>query len=192
MNAINAVGAADLTAAGTATFTVTVDTIGPVADVTSNFVGAGTDGTATRTTDGVDPTWGTLTIDSSAEVGQYVKMVADEADDKLYIAYYDFTNANLKLARLDWDGTGTPGGIAISTIDSNQSAGTWTNIAMVTNSSLTGQGTAQPVITYYADSYNGTKSPIRMAFPHFNAASETGMERPRTTMKGSIPAIGRS
>jgi hypothetical protein len=131
------------------------------------FNATGTAATENLTNTGA--TWNIATIDSSADVGQYVKMVA--SGGKLYIAYYDFTNANLKMARVAWSGTGAPSGIAISTIDSYQSAGSWTNIAMVTNSALTGQATAQPVIAYYADSYNGTKSPVRLAFPRFDATS---------------------
>jgi hypothetical protein len=115
-------------------------------------------------------TWATMSIDATADVGQYVKMVA--SGGRLYMAYYDFTNANLKMARVTWNGAGTPNAISISTIDGYQSTGTWNNIAMVANGDLTGQATAQPVITYYADSYNGTKSPIRMAFPLFDATSE--------------------
>jgi hypothetical protein len=42
---------------------------------------------------------------------------------------------------------------------------------LMASQTLTGQVGSQPFISYYSDSYNGTKDPIRIAFPKFNAAS---------------------
>jgi hypothetical protein len=135
------------------------------ANISTNLT---TGGTVATTTDGsLVGSWSTITIDSTADVGQHVSMVSD-GSGKLYLAYYDFDNANLKFARISWN-NGAPTVDGKVTVDNYLSAGTWTNISLVTNSNLTGQASLQPVIAYYADSYNGTRKPIRFAFPKFNA-----------------------
>jgi hypothetical protein len=110
--------------------------------------------------------WSTIIVDSTPNAGQYVSMVTDGT--KLYLAYYDFDGADLKYARVSWN-SGAPSVDGTAHIDNYLSAGTWTKIALITDTNLTGQATAQPFISYYSDSYNGTKKPIRIAFPKFDA-----------------------
>ncbi|MDP3177783.1 MAG: hypothetical protein Q8M76_07755, partial [Spirochaetaceae bacterium] len=156
-----------------------------VTNISSNFNG-GNDATVATTVNGDGTigtaTWATLTVDSSGDVGQHVSLVADATGTKLYLAYYDFDNANLKFARVSWN-AGAPTVDEVVNIDNYLSAGTWTNIQLMTNSSLTTQGSDQPVIAYYADSYNGTKKPVRLAFPKFNAT--TGSLLAGTTNSGA-------
>jgi len=164
-------------------------------NVTNAAVGNLTSGTsvvsgAPATVDGAAANWGTtLTLDSSANVGQYLSMVTDGT--KIYVAYYDYDEANLKVVRVSWN-AGAPSVDANATvnIDNYLSAGTWTGIQLTADSSLTGQGTAQPFITFYADSYSGTKKPIRIAFPTFDAT--TGAMQHGVTGSGADDAYSGS
>lgn len=158
-----------------ATQVIRVNAVGDSTDISIGNLATGTAvGTVSVISQGTAaPDWGTITVDSGAisgdtsDVGMFVSMAADGG--KLYVSYYDFDNANLKFARITWNGTGTPTIDSRIVIDSYLSAGTWTKTFIMENAGLTGQSTKQPVIAYYADSYNGTKKPIRMAFPKFDA-----------------------
>ena len=125
--------------------------------------------------------WTTITVDESADVGQSVSMVYDAVSQMIYLAYYEFDEANLKLARVYWNG-GNPQNQGNTFVDNYLSAGSLTNLALMTNESITQVASAQPVIAYYADSYNGTRRPIRFAFPKFNAS--TGALAAGTTSLG--------
>lgn len=147
-----------------------------------NMAAATAVGTITVNTQGAS-NWSTITLDSSADVGQHVSMVSDGT--KIYVAYYDFDNADLKVARVSWN-AGSPTLDGIVNVDNYLSAGTWTKIMLLKNDNLTGLGaatTAQPFIAYYSDSYNGTKKPIRLAFPTFDAT--TGSLQHGTTSSGA-------
>ncbi|MBN1686552.1 MAG: hypothetical protein JW852_07840, partial [Spirochaetales bacterium] len=137
---------------------------------------------------GTGSTWNIATLDSSGDVGKHVSIVSN-GTDKLYVAYYDFDEANLRMARVSWN-SGTlvdpPTVDGIVNIDNYLSAGTLTNIMLLKNDNLTGldAGTpVQPMIAYYSDSYNGTKKPIRFAFPKFDAT--TGSLLHGTTSSGA-------
>ncbi|MEW6564598.1 MAG: Ig-like domain-containing protein [Spirochaetota bacterium] len=96
-------------------------------------------------------TWTTITLDSSALAGQHVSATTDGT--YIYVAYYDNASADLKLLRVTWADKSVSGPYVI---DSYLYVGTWTQIQVFNG---------VPYITYYSDSYNGTKKPIRMAFP---------------------------
>ncbi|HNY22479.1 MAG TPA: hypothetical protein PKO22_10065, partial [Treponemataceae bacterium] len=114
-------------------------------------------------------TWTTMTIDSNLFSGSHVSMVA--SGGKLFLAYYDTAEADLKFARLTWTGNGTaPTVDGIVYVDRYLSVGSWTKVGMI-DMDVGGAGTAQPYVAYYSDSYNGTKKPIRLAFPRFDAAA---------------------
>jgi hypothetical protein len=105
-----------------------------------------------------------------------------DQSSRLYIAYYDFDNADLKLAKVNWNaGAPTLGDVSRVNIDNYLSAGSWTSIMMVNDANLTGVASAQPMIAFYSDSYNGTKKPIRLAFPKFDT---TGTLAHGTTSSG--------
>ena len=95
-------------------------------------------------------TWTTMTIDSSGLAGSHVSAASDGT--YLYAAYYDSGEANLKFARITWASKA----VEIYVIDSYLSVGTWTQVQVFNG---------VPYITYYSDSYNGTKKPVRIAFP---------------------------
>jgi hypothetical protein len=102
----------------------------------------------------------------------------------IYVAYYDYDNADLKLAKLSWN-SGSPSVMSIKTIDAYLSAGSWTHVMLLTNSNLFGSSSStQPVMAYYSDSYNGTKKPIRFAFPKFDAAGANSLMHGVTTDSG--------
>ncbi|TAH55003.1 MAG: hypothetical protein EWM51_04440 [Treponema sp.] len=105
-------------------------------------------------------TWTTITLDTDLYAGSHVSMTNDA--NYLYVAYYDSANANLKTVRV---AHATMTASAPVVVDSWLSAGTWTNIQMM---DFDGMGTAYenvPVISYYSDSFNGTKKPVKLAFP---------------------------
>ncbi len=95
--------------------------------------------------------WATLLIDGSALTGANLSMTRDAS--YYYIAYADGGKADLKLVTID---VGTMAVVSTQVIDSYQSVGIWTNIKLVNG---------LPYITYYNNSYNGTKNSIKMAFP---------------------------
>lgn len=119
-------------------------------------------------------TWETVTVDSNNFAGSHVSMVTHA--NKLYIAYNDGADANLKMARVSWNGSATaPTVDGVVFIDSYLSVGTWTNIEMIDRGDGTG---IQPYISYYSDSYNGTKKSIRLAFPNFDATADEDEDTP--------------
>ncbi len=104
--------------------------------------------------------WSTVTLDGELYAGSHVSMTYDATN--LYVAYYDSANANLKMVTVPI-ATMTPSAPIV--VDAYLSVGTWTNIQIM---DFDGAGTAYdpvPVITYYSDSFNGTRKPIKMAFP---------------------------
>jgi len=128
-------------------------------------------GTVTTPTTGTTPpNWQIVSIDTTPNAGMYCSILSDGT--YLYIAYYDFDAADLKLARVNWNGIGTINAgtdVSIVSIDRYLSAGSWTKLFFIQNSMLNGGVTSQqPAIAYYSDSYNGTKKPIRLALPQFD------------------------
>lgn len=114
-------------------------------------------------------TWTTLTVDNNPFSGSHVSMVA--LGSKLYIAYYDTGDANLKFARISWDGSSSaPVVDGVVFVDKYLSVGSWTNIQLIDRDGV-GPETGQPYITYYSDSYNGTRKALRIAYPNFDATS---------------------
>ena len=104
-------------------------------------------------------TWYEVVVESNfTYAGTYVSGATDGTD--FYLAYYDSASANLKLAVMPvtkFNAAGpTADPITTYTIDSYLSVGTWTNIEIING---------LPYISYYSDSYNGTKSSIRVAYP---------------------------
>jgi hypothetical protein len=95
-------------------------------------------------------TWTTVTVDGSALTGGHVSATSDGT--YLYVAYYDAGEANLKFSRITW----ATKAVQTYVIDSYLSVGTWTQVQVFNG---------VPYITYYSDSYNGTKKPVRIAFP---------------------------
>jgi large repetitive protein len=95
-------------------------------------------------------TWTTVTVDASGLAGSHVSACSDGT--YLYAAYYDAGEANLKFARINW----ATKAVTKYVVDSYLSVGTWTQIQVFNG---------VPYITYYSDSYNGTKKPVRIAFP---------------------------
>ncbi|TVQ23696.1 MAG: hypothetical protein EA383_13605 [Spirochaetaceae bacterium] len=96
--------------------------------------------------------WQELIIESEGSfAGTHVSITNDGTD--LYLAYYDSSSADLKMARVsgvNWDTVDSV------IVDAHFSVGTWTNIHIVNG---------LPHISYYSDSFNGTRSPIRLAYP---------------------------
>jgi hypothetical protein len=138
-------------------------------------------------------TWNTITVDANLFTGSHVSMVA--SGTKLYLAYYDSGDANLKFARIAWDGSATaPVVDGVVFVDKYLSIGSWTNIQLIDRDGV-GAGTAQPHITYYSDSYNGTRKSLRMAYPNFDATSGailhgvTGTNGENETYSGSWEII---
>jgi len=141
-------------------------------------------GTVTTPTTGTTkPNWQIVSIDTTPNAGMYCSILSDGT--YVYIAYYDFDAADLKLARVTWNGIGTINtltDVSIVSIDRYLSAGSWTKLFFVQNSMLNGGVTTQqPAIAYYSDSYNGTKKPIRLALPQFDT---TGSLLHGTTSNG--------
>jgi hypothetical protein len=95
--------------------------------------------------------WHSVTIDSASQCGANVSMTHDST--YVYVAYCDSANANLKLAVLKASDLSV---VSTKVIDSYQSVGAWTNIKIVNG---------HPCISYYNNSYNGTKSSIKIAYP---------------------------
>ncbi|TVR55888.1 MAG: hypothetical protein EA426_14430 [Spirochaetaceae bacterium] len=115
---------------------------------------------ANHTTDGLantGATWEELVVDASPFSGRYVSMTNDGS--YVYLAYYDAGSANLVFSRIDW----ATKVVERFVIDAYLSVGTWTNITLIDG---------LPHISYYSDSYNGTRDSIRMAYP-VDAASIT-------------------
>jgi hypothetical protein len=104
-------------------------------------------------------TWTTITLDTDM-AGAHVSMTSDAT--YLYIAYYDSGNANLKSVRVAHASMTASAPVVI---DSYLSAGTWTNIEMMDFDVAGTIYGSVPVISYYSDSFNGTKKPVKMAFP---------------------------
>ncbi|MCD6398167.1 MAG: hypothetical protein J7L71_11575, partial [Spirochaetaceae bacterium] len=112
--------------------------------------------------DGSAGGWGSITVEDGTYAGSYVSAANDGVN--VYLSYYDIGNANLKMAVIPvtmLDRVSPSGAISKYTIDSYLSVGSWTQIEI--NNSV-------PVISYYAESYGGTKSSIRYAFPTTNIA----------------------
>jgi hypothetical protein len=95
--------------------------------------------------------WHSATIDSASQCGANVSMTHDA--NYVYIAYCDSANANLKLVVLKVSDYSV---VSTTVIDSYQSVGTWTNVKVING---------LPYIAYYNNSYNGTKSSIKIAYP---------------------------
>ena len=95
-------------------------------------------------------TWDELVVDASPFSGRYVSMTNDGTS--VYLAYYDAGSADLVFSRIDW----STKAIERFVIDSYLSVGTWTNITIIDG---------LPYISYYSDSYNGTRDSIRLAYP---------------------------
>ncbi|GAB1457169.1 hypothetical protein MASR2M48_24770 [Spirochaetota bacterium] len=110
-----------------------------------------------------------MTVDADLFTGSHVSMIA--SGSKLYMYYID-GDANLS-PRISWDGSATaPVVDGRAFIDKYLSVGSWTKIDLIDRDGA-GSGTIQPYITYYSDSYNGTKKPIRIAYPNFDATTGT-------------------
>jgi hypothetical protein len=95
-------------------------------------------------------------------IGSYAGTFVSAATDgvSIYLSYYDSSSSDLKLAvvpvaKLAAGGPGSQS-VPIYTIDAHLSVGTWTNTTVIGG---------VPHISYYSDSYNGTRSPIRLAYP---------------------------
>jgi hypothetical protein len=157
-----------------ATAASTITNVAPGPATNPNTGTMGTNITLGTTTAGTT-NWSTTTIDNTGSVGEYVSLVSDGVN--LYMAYQDGGNGQLKFARVPWNGTGVPsaGSVSIAVIDGAPSvplsSGSWTNVMMLNLNSLTGLNSVEPVIAFYADSYNGSKNPIRFAVPKFDAAN---------------------
>ncbi|MBN1699945.1 MAG: Ig-like domain repeat protein [Spirochaetales bacterium] len=101
-------------------------------------------------------TWTQLVVDSTPFCGSYVSVTNDGT--YVYLAYYDGGNANLKFARITW----ATKAVAVYTIDAYLAVGTWTDITVIDGIAF---------LSYYSDSYNGTKYPLRVAYPTTSMAS---------------------
>jgi hypothetical protein len=103
-------------------------------------------------------TWYELSVEATnSYAGTYVSATNDGTN--VYLAYHDSANADLKVAKIPGTllvASGGTGTIETYIVDAYLSTGTWTNIVMIDG---------VPYVSYFSGSYNGTKSPIRMAFP---------------------------
>jgi hypothetical protein len=96
--------------------------------------------------------WNSTTIESGGSFcGTNLSVATDGTN--VYVSYFDSSNADLKFAVVSGANLDT---VQKFTIDTYLSVGTWTKIRFFNG---------VPYITYYSDSYNGTKKPIRIAFP---------------------------
>jgi hypothetical protein len=109
-------------------------------------------GTLNTTLAGNAANWNTTVIEPAGGfAGTDVSMTTNGTN--LYLAYYDSANANLKFAIVSGSTFST---VQTFVVDSYLSEGTWTQIQLANG---------VPYISYYSPSYNGTKKPIRLAFP---------------------------
>jgi len=107
--------------------------------------------------------WDSITIEDGTFAGSHVSATSDATN--IYLSYYDIGNANLKLAivpRTMLSQSSSSGSVSTYTIDSYLSVGTWSQVGIING---------LPVISYYAESYGGTTSSIRYAYPTTNLAS---------------------
>jgi hypothetical protein len=114
---------------------------------------------------------------SGAIAGNNISMAI--SGSKIFVAYLDTSSSSdpdLKLARITWDGVGTPVVDSVVFIDKYSSVGAWPQIQFINDSNLTGVGSPQPFISYYADSQGNTRKPIRVAFPKFNATGDVDLD----------------
>jgi len=155
--------------AANATQNIFTNLVGPTTNALPGTLVSGGVGSVATLREGASG-WNNMDIDTKINNGQHVNMVTDGT--YLYISYYDYDDSNLNIARVRWN-SGSPDNIKILNVDNYLSAGTWTNLQMMDLSLLTDTtgylNTSQPVIAYYADSYNGSKKPIRFAFPRFDS-----------------------
>lgn len=97
---------------------------------------------------GVSSSWGGITIDSTGDVGGHTSMALDNTDPnnpKPRIAYYDFTNQNLKFAFCDAT-CNLAANWTIYTVDSTGNVGQYASLALTS--------TGGPKMSYY-DASNG-------------------------------------
>jgi hypothetical protein len=117
-------------------------------------------------------------IDSAVGAGWNISMAV--SGTKIFVAYLDTSSdsdPDLKMARITWNGTiTTPVVDGTVFIDKYGSVGSWSQIQMINDTNLTGVGTAQPFISFYADSQSNTKKPIRVAFPRFDATTDVDQD----------------
>lgn len=110
--------------------------------------------------------WQELIVEPEGSfAGTHVSITHDGTD--LYLAYYDSASADLKMSRISGDDWDT---IETVVVDAHFSVGTWTNIQIIDG---------LPHISYYSDSFNGTRNPIRLAYPiaaNGRTAAENALE----------------
>jgi len=88
----------------------------------------------------------TLQVDGGTDVGQWTSLAVDATGDRVYVAYYDASNKDLKFARSDDKGATWP---TIRSVDSKLNVGLYPSIA------ISGSGAATAVSVSYYDESNG-------------------------------------
>ena len=126
--------------------------------------------------------WTTVTIDSLGDVGTYSSIALD-ANNNPHIAYYDYTNNNLKYAK--WTGSSW----SIQTVDSTGYVGTYTSIAI--------DSANNPHISYYGGGlkyakWTGSAWSIQMVDSlggSYNAIAVDSYDNPHISYKGGYNDI---
>ncbi|HRZ88290.1 MAG TPA: hypothetical protein P5117_02290, partial [Spirochaetia bacterium] len=90
----------------------------------------------------------------SVLTGSHVSMTVGQRSGTtyLYLAYHDAAETALKFAQIDW----TTKAVTKSVIDNRFSVGTRTNVFVIDE---------LPYVSFYSDSYSGTRNSIRLAYP---------------------------
>ncbi len=99
-------------------------------------------------------TWTQMTVDDSVLTGSHVSMTLGQRGGTtyLYLAYHDAAETALKFAQIDW----ATKEVTTMVIDNRFSVGTRTKVHVIDD---------VPYISYFSDSYNGTRNSIRLAYP---------------------------
>ncbi|MCA1755618.1 MAG: hypothetical protein LC641_13175, partial [Spirochaeta sp.] len=99
-------------------------------------------------------TWTEMVIDDSQLTGSHVAMTLGErgGNTYLYIAYHDAANTSLKFAEVNW----ATKAVTRVTVDSRFSVGTRANVHTIDG---------LPYVSYFSDSYAGTRNSLRLAYP---------------------------
>ncbi len=99
-------------------------------------------------------TWTELTVDDSILTGSHVSMTVGQRSGTtyLYLAYHDAAETALKFAQIDW----STKAVTKAVVDNRFSVGTRTNVFVIDE---------LPYVSFYSDSYSGTRNSIRLAYP---------------------------
>lgn len=98
-----------------------------------------------KSTNGGTTFTGALSVDTGGQVGTYCDIAVDTTGNRVYIAYYDFTNGNLKFARSDNDGVTWPAGNIVTIDNSTNDVGRYASLAI-------DEGLGHVYVSYYDNS----------------------------------------